>query len=289
LDAKQEERVKLSGNGLARLAKGLKKQWKCYEKCFSRCQKKLSEEAIHELRVQTRRLLATFELLGDFLTASRVKKIECALKENLDEFDDLRDTQVGLKLAAKLKGRFSFAREFYKYLLEREKRYARRAHNRIRKVKLGRIDRLVRECRRQVEQQRKACLQQRGNRALLRAIARAFGRVKRFRTAVDARDTKTIHRTRVAFKEFRYMVEAMAGCLPDITETRLEAMHDYQTLMGDVQDAQVLLTTVDKYVCKHEIEPKAALGFRNELLRRRQILIERYLAAGNQLGAFWPS
>jgi hypothetical protein len=58
--------------------------------------------------------------------------------------------------------------------------------------------------------------------------------------------------------------------------------------MGDIQDAQVLLAAVDKYLCKHEIEPKAALRFRKELLRRRHILIRRYLDAADELAQFWP-
>jgi CHAD domain-containing protein len=86
---------------------------------------------------------------------------------------------------------------------------------------------------------------------------------------VDERDTKTIHCTRVAFKEFRYMVEALADCLPIATEHRLEAMHDYQTLMGDVQDAQVLLAAVDKFLCKRDFESGMSGPFRKELLKRR--------------------
>src|SRR5207248_1790604 len=131
----------------ARLAKGLKKQWKCYQKGLSQCQEKLSEDAIHDLRVETRRLLATLALLGDFLPASRRKKIECGLKQHLDEFDDLRDTQVGLELTKRLRQQSAVARDFYKHLLDREKRFTRRAHKRINKVKLGPDRKLVQECR----------------------------------------------------------------------------------------------------------------------------------------------
>jgi CHAD domain-containing protein len=93
----------------------------------------------------------------------------------------------------------------------------------------------------------------------------------------------------VAFKEFRYMIEALADCLPIATERRLDAMHDYQTLMGDVLDAQVLVTTVDKFLCKRDIGPKVAIRFRKELLQRRQQLIKRYLAGADRLEKFWPT
>src|SRR5205823_3029616 len=204
------------------------------------------------------------------------------------EFDDLRDTQVGLKLTKSLRQQSAVARDFHKHLLDREKRFIRRAHKRIKKVKLGPARKLVQECRRQLAKKTKACSRQRSNSLLLRAITEAFARVKRFRAAVDGRDSKTIHCTRVAFKEFRYMVEALADCLPAATERRLDAMHDYQTLMGDVQDAQVLLAAVDKFLCKRDVEPGMALRFRKELLKRRQTVIKRYLNAADRLEKFWP-
>ena len=72
------------------------------------------------------------------------------------------------------------------------------------------------------------------------------------------------------------------------TEHQLDAMHDYQTLMGNVQDAQVLLAAVDKFLCKRDVEPRMAVRFRKELLTRRQTAIKRYLNAADRLENFWP-
>jgi CHAD domain-containing protein len=239
--------------------------------------------------VETRRLLATLELLNEFLPAKPVKQIASALKEHLDEFDDLRDTQVGLKLAKPLRDRFAVACEFHKHLLDREERFTRRAHKRIKKVKLGQVREWVRDCRQRLEERTAASPRERANTLLLHAVTRTFARVGRYRAAVDARDTRTIHRTRVAFKHFRYMVEALADCLPIATKRRLDAMRDYQTLMGDVQDAQVLLSAVDKFLRKRDAEPRTAVRFRKELLWQRNQLIKRYLAGADSLDKFWPA
>jgi CHAD domain-containing protein len=116
----------------------------------------------------------------------------------------------------------------------------------------------------------------------------AFRRARQLRTRINPRDPWTIHRTRVAFKRFRYMVEALAERLPGVTGERLAAMRHYQTMMGEIQDAEVLLRTLDKFLRKKEIKPEAARRFRAELLRRRQRLIRIYLKAADQLLEFWP-
>jgi hypothetical protein len=84
------------------------------------------------------------------------------------------------------------------------------------------------------------------------------------------------------------MVETLAPYLNNCNEEFLERMHHYQSMMGDIQDAQVLLRTFDKFLRKCDVTSQAALRFREELLRRRQWLIQVYLEAAGQLLRFWP-
>jgi CHAD domain-containing protein len=105
---------------------------------------------------------------------------------------------------------------------------------------------------------------------------------------IDARDTRTIHCTRVAFKKFRYMMETLGEFVPSLNPKRLREMHDYQTLMGDVQDAQVLLQAFDKYRGKKEVEAGRARTLLQALLRRRQQLIHKFLSSADRLENFWP-
>src|SRR6266480_1229378 len=161
---------RLTGDSLGHLAGALKKQWKRYRKELKRCQNKFSEKAIHDSRVETRRLLAIVELLCGFLPAGRVKKIECALKEHLDSFDDLRDIQVQLQPAGKMRRKFAAARRFHDYLVKREERFARRTRKRIKKAKAGPLDTLIQECLRKVEKQWKVCGREPANGRLWRTI-----------------------------------------------------------------------------------------------------------------------
>jgi len=59
---------------------------------------------------------------------------------------------------------------------------------------------------------------------VLTAITRAFDRVAQLCDRVKASDTDTIHCTRIAFKRFRYMTEALAPLLPAVTDHHRQAM-----------------------------------------------------------------
>jgi CHAD domain-containing protein len=267
----------------------LKRQLKRYRRALKRCQQKFSPSAVHESRVQTRRLLALAQLLQPFLPAGHVRKAEAALKRHLDTFDDLRDTQMQRLAVAKMRAEFGAARAFYEYLEDREARFTRRSRKRIKRIKSKHLQELFSACRQDVKKWRGLCSVARANRMLVTAINRAFGQARKLRDKIDGHDTASIHRTRVAFKKFRYMVENLASGLPFASERRLAAMHDYQAMMGDIQDAEVLLRTLDKFLRKQTAEAPEARRFRAEWVRRRHRLVVAYLHAAGELDDFWPT
>jgi CHAD domain-containing protein len=273
---------------LRQLSGLLRSQCKQYRKKLRRCQKKFSEEAVHDSRVEARRLISVVELLGAFLLAARIKKIERLLKQHLDTFDELRDTQVQLASLRKIERSFPAARIFKAYLKKREERLTRETRKCVKRLKTGRAGKLVEACRQRVEAARKRCPPDAAGRLLLAAVERAFARTEQLKSRIDARDTKTIHCTRVAFKKFRYMMETLAEIVPSLTREQLCEMHDYQTLMGDVQDAEVLLQAFDKFLCKKELKDGSARKLQQALLRRRQDLIGKFLRSSNELKRFWP-
>jgi CHAD domain-containing protein len=276
------------GHSVHRLARSLRQQWKRYRRDLKHCQHKYSAKAIHSFRVETRRLLSSLELLSGFLPARRVEKAQRLLKRHLDVFADLRDTQVQLAAVRGIRRAFPAARRFHAWLREREQRFAKQAFKNIGKVKAARLGKLIAASGEDVEEQLRGSLRRKVLAALLRAVDRAFRRAQQGRAGIDASDPWTIHRTRVAFKKFRYMVEALAEPLPEITGERLAAMHHYQTMMGEIQDAEMLLQTLDKFLSKQQIEAAAAQRFRAGLWRRRQRLIRAYLKKADQLREFWP-
>lgn len=281
-------RDQLSAGTLRHLELSLKRQMKRYRRGLKRCQQNFSPSAVHESRVETRRLLSIVELLQPFIPAGRVRKTQAALKRHRDTFDELRDTQVQKVAVAKMRRHFPAARVFARYLGDREDRFTRQTRKAIKRIKTKRLQKLISACRQDARKWRGIGLSDLANQMLLAGINRAFNQTRRLKDKIDRNDTDTIHYTRVAFKKFRYMVETLASRLPLADEKLLAAMHHYQTMMGDIQDAEVLLRTLDKFLLKKPAALPGARRFRAECLRRRRWLIRVFMDAAGQLGDFWP-
>jgi CHAD domain-containing protein len=123
---------------------------------------------------------------------------------------------------------------------------------------------------------------------VLRVVQETYARTIDLERGMDPSSAQTIHRTRVAFKKFRYMVEALQPLLTGITPTLIAAMHDYQSMMGDVQDTDEFLKRVDKYARGDAKRARELARFRHWLLRRRTSQITFCLKHSDRLRGFWP-
>ncbi len=92
------------------LAAALESRWESYREQLRRCQEEFSEEAVHELRVATRRLLAQFILLSCVAPSAALEKARRILKRRLAVLGDLRDTQVQRLFIEQTDRQFSGAR-----------------------------------------------------------------------------------------------------------------------------------------------------------------------------------
>src|SRR5258706_7774877 len=122
----------------------------------------------------------------------------------------------------------------------------------------------------------------------MRAVQDAFTRTVELQRAMDPGAAQTIHRTRIAFKKFRYMVEALQALFPEITRKRVAAMQDFQAMMGEVQDTEVFLARLDKFTRGHETRDKTLAHFRQWLLLRHTVQITHCLNHADRLLEFWP-
>jgi hypothetical protein len=59
-------------------------------------------------------------------------------------------------------------------------------------------------------------------------------------------------------------------------------------MMGDVQDMEVLLAALDKFVQKEGVNAASARRLKKELVRWDRLLIHVYLNATGRLQRFWP-
>jgi CHAD domain-containing protein len=86
---------------------------------------------------------------------------------------------------------------------------------------------------------------------VFQATTDAFAEVVRLRQAIDSANSETIHSTRVAFKKFRYLVEALSPDFTGLGKSQLRRFGNYQRRMGDLQDLEMLQACVARFIQEH--------------------------------------
>jgi CHAD domain-containing protein len=271
------------------LERTLEERWRRYRKAFARCGEKFSEDSVHQLRVETRRLLALLDLLDSLIDRDELRLIRRAVKKFFRRFTRLRDTQVQIQFVDKHRRRFPEIGPFAKALARWENRLIRKLDRQIHRAGWKELKQLVAPLREVLAPSLAATARRiHGQNLVTKHASKAFHRVVALRRRIRPDRPLTIHRTRVAFKRFRYLLELLQPLLPGVSLRGLQEMHDYQTLMGEIQDLEVLQEALDRFAKGDPDTLQKLTRFRQEIERQHVARIAHYLKAADQLLRFWP-
>ena len=279
----------MSATGLERLdvdpkqllLQGLEMRWENYSNELKNCRNEFTEDSVHDLRVATRRMLALIQLLKSISPQPRQKKIARAFKDQLDEFDDLRDTQVILGELSEILHEIPELEEFEKYLLSYEEQMLQDLRTRLKERKTSDIEKWIYKTQENVETWEMNDLKP----LVLDAVDDAFLSVKQRLGWVDLARSSTIHRVRVVFKAFRYMVELIHPLLPVFPSGALKQMNEYQTVMGNIQDTEVFAQALSEFTKDTPFPDLETVHRYYE--RRRSQAITAFASGMDQLHSFW--
>ncbi len=270
------------------LARALKVARRAYRKIFKRCTKELLPSNVHALRVETRRLLALVDLCDPLLTERSAEKISRCLKEPFKSAGRLRDTQVMLRQLKRRLRRFPEAACFKKELQQSEIRLRKQLEQKLQRTRLKKLKSRLNAIREQLCAAANQANWRRHTQARLRQrVDRAFANVTEQRQKIVPSNPLTIHRTRIAFKKFRYMVEELQPLLPGIPNGLLDRLHGHQKLMGDIQDCETFLATLDRFLSKEKSAVCALNKFRRTVESDHMVLTTKYLRRADELFTFW--
>lgn len=243
------------------------------------CRQSPGDEAVHDLRVAIRRLLALLDLLRRPGFGLRVRKLRRDLKAVLSGLGTLRDAQVlcgeghppaWLALPG---GRAAWA------LLVAERQAREDAVQRL----LATLD--SEGLLRRLGKRRQALLaadSQRWQGAVVSALQVAWFEVWQRHRRVSAGSLASIHRERIAFKRFRYTVEIAAELIPALASPAdLRALRSYQTVLGELQDACVLCETFRRL--SRQLNERGAMALREYARGLRAARVEAYWAGRDGL------
>jgi CHAD domain-containing protein len=246
------------------------------------CREEFSEAAVHDLRVASRRLVSFVEVAHLLEGRGRPSKARRQLKDLIDGFDELRDTQ------AMLASLDEHAREEPSLVALREKLMTQEQEllRGARRTARGFATREMKDRLKRLRGRLADSLESPDpDLDPFSPVDEAFAQVTRCDAEARPEDTAGIHRVRLAFKRFRYRFEIVQPALPALPADHPARLHTYQTIVGRVQDAEIFLALARE--CARQdpsFDPEPAIAFYTRL---RVEAIDGWLANRAALAAFW--
>jgi len=266
------------------VSRALSSRWKRYLRDVSRCRKKCSEESIHDLRVSLRRLIAVLELTRPLANTKQSQWLRKRLKKQFDACGPLRDIQVQILGVKKLLPTFPSLEPLLMTFRQKETRCIKQVTLVIHQIRLKRIEKSVESIMQTIRREVKRAD------VYVSSVGAAFDKVRRLKQVLDRDDTETIHALRIAFKKFRYQAELMLPLLPWLMSENLHSMHEFQTRMGEIQDVEVLIASVNKFTLKNRGRgDESFLPVYQELQRQRSALINCLFDEVHRVDGYWPA
>lgn len=280
------------------LLAAIHQRWGIFLRQLRRCKRNPSEPAVHDLRVATRRLMVAVDLLMILSSSAGMRKTRQQLKRLLKSMGPLRDTQVQLAYVRGLLAECPVLRSFLTILLLREQRDVKRVSRQLVKIQSRSLYQpIVASIRNVRESIRRPAVKSAARLALQGSHALSFTRVAELLRQTNGSDPGTVHRTRVAFKKFRYTTEVLR---PDAEARLHKAMDSYQSGMGGIHDLEVLIANIGVFVSQREDirgrlrsgmhAPRRLVGNLHYVLQRlRQqhaLLVRKFMLAHNEFYSF---
>jgi len=265
------------------LLSALDLRWANYRSALKTCRAEFSEEAVHDLRVETRRLLAVFDLLRAVMTYDQIRKARRELKSQFDGLDDLRDAQVLLADVSEYIHEIPELESFREHLLEREGKLLKDARKMVKKQETQGLSARVKKTRKQIE----SLLNSTVKVQLYKALDETYARLLNQFAAIDGENITAIHRLRILFKKFRYTVEIVHPLVENFPQENFELMHNYQTLMGEIQDMETALQRLADL--QESLESSKMETARQGYENRRKLALSNYLEQKGAALTFWRS
>lgn len=256
---------------------------------LAKTRKRATEKAIHDLRVSIRRFIAVLDIIRTIVPGAGLSKIHKGVKRLLSALSELRDVQVQIMTARGLVEEFNVLNLFLTLLLVREKQIIRAMHAELRGFRIEQINPAVAGIEKELQTVlADPMLRDAAKAIVLGALAKTFSRAVQLKPASLSGKGNRVHRLRIAFKRFRYTVEALEAILPNVTKRMMKAMDAYQIRMGNIQDIDVLIAGIRDHAKRHRRLSQTQFKLLIEkLMERRRELVLEFLSSVDELGLFW--
>jgi len=269
---------------LGALSNALKESWKRYKKRLKKSRQKLSDKRVHDLRVSARRLRAALVIMGAVLPRFKAKPINRRLKKNAAMLDKARDLAVQTEAVRNLIPSHPALSTLEKKLISEKQTALKKGSRKLKRLETKKLKKpLLKAIAKLGDEGEKT----NWLRKSIEAAKKAYTNVLERKKALDESDPMTIHRMRIAFKKFRYMVELLKSTGYSISDARMEEMRQFQQSMGRIQDMKVLLERLAEAIRDVDLEKKMELlRIEKELLSELKMLAHDFIDSADKVESF---
>ncbi|HMF01721.1 MAG TPA: CHAD domain-containing protein [Terriglobia bacterium] len=234
------------------LLSSLDQSWKNFSGAWKSARTKSSEKAIHDLRVNTRRLIAILDLAKAVSGDAEIAKLQRRFKKVLKRMGPLRDTQVLLVNLSRIQQR-GLVGDFKKTLEQKERREIDGIRDELSRGRKQKLSKAVEDVRGGVCNLQVKLGREKVHRSIDRVLSSRRNELlkaeRRFHRSQPISED-LLHAMRIALKKFRYVIEAAQPLLDDSTRQRAKEMHAFQQLIGESRDVELLRTALEKWANK---------------------------------------
>ncbi len=212
------------------------------------------------------------------------------LKKQFRSLGDLRDANILCATIEEQRGTFPALKLLLKQLRRREDRLRKAASRNILRRQKHKIMRVVGSLLAELEKTSSdARRQKKLNTMVLRCARQSFAETQKRRRLIDYSDLATIHKTRIAFKKFRYLMESLPPEMIGLGKREFRDLNRYQGKMGDIQDLVVIQTCLENFLKNKEDSTAKLRSFSLHLRRRRELALGRFRKWADSPFQFRPS
>jgi len=273
------------------LAGAFTESWRAWRHRLAKCRAHATPEAVHHLRVTSRRLAALVDVLGR--VAPSLHKDCDRLADTVDavlhHLSSLRDAQVQQQRVLAAAERQSGLDGLALHLGRRETHRQRRVRRALRKLRLGRARKTAARLRRELKRAPEP-----SPASVQRAVDARFAAVRRRVARLQPEKPDSIHRLRIAVKQFRYTAE-IAATLSPLRLRHRPAIRALQDQMGEAHDADLLIERVKKFSSLSRFSDAGgdaagdgSAALLRALERERDRRVARVAAATSEVDQWWP-
>ncbi|MEJ5244853.1 MAG: CHAD domain-containing protein [Bacteroidota bacterium] len=220
-----------------------------YISLYNSALKKFKNDTIHDLRVCSRRIITLVEFILSKVNSTYGLNLVKILKFYFKKLSKLRDIQILIENHKAKAISNEYWLLFINYLNKKERRIIKKLQPLFTQGNLTEIEGLFfffeLELRNAIKNRIISAED------LIGAIDEKYKQAMNKFKNIDIAKIETIHKFRIKFKKFRYLYEFLQQIVTENIITSKE-LGKYQTLLGDIQDSEILNNCILVYLKKSE-------------------------------------